>query len=59
MRESDKLLAGKIEFWEAEFNSDCLVELNLFRKTEWEMFCTRNDSCCLKEENRGIVCNLH
>lgn len=63
MRESDDL-SGKRELWEAESDSDCLIELNLsrdralIRKMQWEMFCTRDDSCCLKEENRRIVHNL-
>lgn len=69
MRESDSFLffnfAGRIEFWEAGPDSGCLVALNLsrdrslIRKMEWEMFCTRNDSCCLEGKKQGIVSNLH
>ena len=31
MRESDKLLPVKTEFWEAESNFDCLIVLNSSR----------------------------
>lgn len=61
---SDALLSGKLELWEIGSDSDYLTVLNLsrdkalIREMEWEMFCTRNDSCCLKEEKRGLVHNL-
>lgn len=64
MKISDALLSGKIELWEIGTDSDCLTGLNLsrdkelIREMEWEMFCMRNDSCCSKEEKRGVVYNI-